>query len=136
MNRIIQTSSFQLIIKKNQPMCYSLVFQLFLFQFNLRSYSSFTRDDCYMYLSFTLFYFCNMSIVNVLIYEQKKKKDFFSKCDQIRWNWSHLLKKSLMENFFFVQCMINPFQPNPPFLYQSSLTVSGVIEMEQQSKMG
>ena len=33
-------------------------------------------------------------------------KDFFSKCDQIRgflWIWSHLLKKSLMENFIFVQ---------------------------------
>ena len=34
-------------------------------------------------------------------------KDFASKCDQIRsflWIWSHLLKKSLMENFiFFVQ---------------------------------
>ena len=31
-------------------------------------------------------------------------KDFFSKCDQIRRNlriWSHLLKKSLMENFIF-----------------------------------
>ena len=31
-------------------------------------------------------------------------KDFFSKCDQIRWKlqiWSHLLKKSLMENFIF-----------------------------------
>ena len=31
-------------------------------------------------------------------------KDFFSKCDQIRWNlriWSHLLKKSVMENFIF-----------------------------------
>ena len=27
-------------------------------------------------------------------------KDFFSKCDQI-WIWSHLLKKSLMENFIF-----------------------------------
>ena len=31
-------------------------------------------------------------------------KDFFSKCDQI-WRklriWSHLLKKSLMENFIF-----------------------------------
>ena len=34
-------------------------------------------------------------------------KDFFSKCNQIRsflWIWSHLLKKSLLENFFFVQC--------------------------------
>ena len=31
-------------------------------------------------------------------------KDFFSKCDQIRKKvriWSHLLKKSLMENFFY-----------------------------------
>ena len=30
--------------------------------------------------------------------------EFFSKCDQIRSFqriWSHLLKKSLMENFFF-----------------------------------
>ena len=33
-------------------------------------------------------------------------KDFFSKCDQISGflrNWSHLLKKSLMETLFFVQ---------------------------------
>ena len=32
-------------------------------------------------------------------------KDFFSKCDLIRrklWIWSHLLKKSLMENFIFL----------------------------------
>ena len=31
-------------------------------------------------------------------------KDFFSKCDQIRWKqriWSHLLNKSLTENFIF-----------------------------------
>ena len=31
-------------------------------------------------------------------------KDLFSKCDQIRWKlriWSHLQKKSLMENFIF-----------------------------------
>ena len=33
-------------------------------------------------------------------------KNFFSKFDQILkklWIWSHLLKKSLMENFIFVQ---------------------------------
>ena len=32
-------------------------------------------------------------------------KDFSSKCDQIRsflWIWSHLLEKSLMENFIFL----------------------------------
>ena len=35
--------------------------------------------------------------------------DFFSKCDQIRrklWTWSHSLKKSLMKNFVFVQCLL------------------------------
>ena len=34
----------------------------------------------------------------------QKAQDFFSKFDQIRsfvWIWSHLLKKSLMENFIF-----------------------------------
>ena len=34
-------------------------------------------------------------------------QDFFSKCDQIRRKlrtWSHLLKKSFMENFIFVEC--------------------------------
>ena len=37
-------------------------------------------------------------------------KDFFSKCDQIRSFlriWSHLVKKSLMEIFIFVQCCNN-----------------------------
>ena len=36
-------------------------------------------------------------------------KDFFSKCDHIRsflLIWSHLLKKSLMENFIFSHCML------------------------------
>ena len=35
-------------------------------------------------------------------------KDFFSKCDQIYEKlriWSHLQKKSLMENFIFGQCL-------------------------------
>ena len=37
-------------------------------------------------------------------------KDFFSKCDQIYGKlriWSHLLKKSLMENIIF--CAVNIF---------------------------
>ena len=42
-------------------------------------------------------------------------KDFFSKCDQIcsfLRIWSHLLKKSLMENFIFKQCILalQPFE--------------------------
>ena len=46
----------------------------------------------------------------LLVLHTKKRfsiKDFFSKCDQIHRKlriWSHLLKKSLMENFIFVQC--------------------------------
>ena len=35
-------------------------------------------------------------------------KDFFIKCDQIRRKlriWSHLLKKSLMERFIFMQSL-------------------------------
>ena len=37
-------------------------------------------------------------------------KDFFSKCDQIHKKlriWSHLLKKSLIENFIFCAMVIN-----------------------------
>ena len=46
--------------------------------------------------------------------EQKMKfsiKVFFSKCDQIRRTlriWSHLLEKSLMENFIF--CVVQVFE--------------------------
>ena len=40
-------------------------------------------------------------------------KNFFSKCDQIRsflMIWSHLLKKSLMENFIF--CVVSELEIN------------------------
>ena len=49
----------------------------------------------------------NISRSNSNLAAQKMKfyiKDFFSKCDQIRSFlriWSHLLKKSLMEDFIF-----------------------------------
>ena len=39
-------------------------------------------------------------------------KDFFSKCDQIHRKlriWSHLLKKSLMENFIFCAVLCKLF---------------------------
>ena len=39
-------------------------------------------------------------------------KNFFSKCGQIcrkLWIWSHLLKKSLMENFIFCAVVIYLF---------------------------
>ena len=49
----------------------------------------------------------NRRITNVIAQKMKFSiKDFFSKCDQIRRKLrilSHLLKKSLMKNFIFVQ---------------------------------
>ena len=60
-----------------------------------------------------IFVFCSMLLYSalrsfsVLVTAQKMKfsiKDFFGKCDQIRSFlriWSHLPKKSLMENFVF-----------------------------------
>ena len=53
----------------------------------------------------------NAWMLSPSITAQKMKfsiKDFYSKCDQIRRKlriWSHLLKKSLMENFIF--CAVN-----------------------------
>ena len=48
-----------------------------------------------------------LMFAQLLIFAQNMKfciKDFFSKCSQIRRKlriWSHLLKKSFMENFIF-----------------------------------
>ena len=51
-----------------------------------------------------------------LLYTAQKMRfsimEFFSKCDQIRWKlriWSHLLKKSFMENFIF--CSVISISP-------------------------
>ena len=55
-------------------------------------------------------------------------KDFFSKCGQIRsflWIWSHLLKKSLIENFIFFAVNILAF-PNH-FIKMSHLQQSQSI---------
>ena len=53
-----------------------------------------------------------LSLFSIINTAQKMKfsiKNFFSKCDQIRRKlriWSHLLRKSLMENFIF--CAVFP----------------------------
>ena len=49
-------------------------------------------------------------------------KDFFSKCEQIRWKlriWSHLLRKSLMENFIF--CAVKSNFPTTFIAFQFML---------------
>ena len=57
------------------------------------------RPKCILFISFTNTQKMKFSI-----------KDLFTKCDQIGRTlqiWSHLLKKSLMENFNF--CAVYPF---------------------------
>ena len=51
-------------------------------------------------------------LVHIYIAQKMKFsiKDFFIKCNQMRrklWIWSHLLKKSLMENFIFRAVIID-----------------------------
>ena len=54
-------------------------------------------------------------VTKEILTAQKMKfsiKDIFSKCDQILRNlriWSHLLKKSLMENFFLCSALMENF---------------------------
>ena len=51
----------------------------------------------------------NVKIVLYFSVTAQKMKDFFGKCDKIRRKlriWSHLLEKSLMENFIFLQSVI------------------------------
>ena len=52
-------------------------------------------------------------------------KDFFSKCDQIRWKlriWSHLLKKSLIENFIF--CAVKHYRQSQFLLGNSQIAMN------------
>ena len=58
-------------------------------------------------------------------------KDFFSKCDQIRRKlriWLHLLKKSLLENFFF--CAVFPDISQFPKI--QSLKMFGNLYLRQE----
>ena len=60
-------------------------------------------------------------------------KDFFGKCDQIRRFqriWSHLLKKSLMENFIF--CAVQKPEIN---LFSTVTMVSSFGNLPQYSQI-
>ena len=59
-----------------------------------------------------IFIVFTFNLVHVSLHKKMKFsiKDFFSKCDQIRSFlriWSHLLEKSLLENFIFCAVFIN-----------------------------
>ena len=64
------------------------------FQVNFIIFITFLQKTC---TRFKIQLHCKKNEVSI--------KDFFSKCDQIcsfLWIWSHILKKSLMENFIFL----------------------------------
>ena len=61
-------------------------------------------------------------------------KDFFSKCDQIRRYlriWSHLLKKSLMENFIFWAMVLVQRSPDTPERLERSLDIKVKKDLQQ-----
>ena len=57
-------------------------------------------------------------------------RDFFSKCEQIRRKlriWSHLLKKSLMENFIF--CEVLYLTENAEFNKRSTFNTYAILDL-------
>ena len=71
------------------------------------SFSLYGQKSIYIFLYTSKNVDGKVRIRGSLCTAQKMKfsiEDFFSKCDQIHsllWIWSHLLKKSLIENFIF-----------------------------------
>ena len=71
-------------------------------------FSKLSRDEVSYYHLQNYEYLQSLLIKKTAQKTKLSIKDFFSKCDQIRRKlriWSHLLKKSLMENFIF--CVAN-----------------------------
>ena len=94
-------------IRKMLPMKYQAISQI-----NIPKHTSWEYLANSMFLEYfnNEFYHkstSNLYLLSTTVTTQKMKfaiKDFSSKCDQIRnflRIWSHLLKKSLMENFIF-----------------------------------
>ena len=107
----------------SQNFLLSIMFLMFVMYFNLAfSYKFYTVVSLFI-MCFSAK--CSFSLRNLILSlltiialcisftAQKMKfsiKDFFSKCDQIRRKmriWSHLLKKSLIENFIFCAVFIH-----------------------------
>ena len=65
-------------------------------------------------------------------------KNFFSKRDQIRsflWIWSHLLKKSLMENFISYAVLLTVYRQKKMFLgFLKSLSLYKKIKTKERKK--
>ena len=83
-----------------------------------------------------------MVLEKITVTTQKMKfsvKDFFSKCDQIRsflWIWSHLLKKSLMENFILCAVCEESFE-NPDTVMKTSVKITSlVIKLVKNYELG
>ena len=81
----------------------------------LKPLETFFKPSLVFTILTSIMLFLEASINLIEVTAQKMKfyiKDFFSKCDQIRsflLIWSHLLKRSLMENFIFLcsECVLS-----------------------------
>ena len=82
------------------------------------------------------------NIKNVSSTAQKMKfsiKDFFSKCDQIRRKlriWSHILKKSLMENLIFCVVFSGKLQEGNQKMERRKVSITCRICKTYLQKMG
>ena len=62
-------------------------------------------------------------------------KDFFSKCDQIRSFlriWSHLLEKSLMENFIFLCSESSSHVETNQLIWRTKCLADAYLESSQK----
>ena len=62
-------------------------------------------------------------------------KDFFSKCDQIRSFlriWSHLLEKSLMENFIFLCSESSSHVETNQLIWRAKCLADAYLESSQK----
>ena len=106
---ILQNNSWELLLRRKQlnliPDRNELKNVFFLVSFLIYERRTFL---CSTYVVGCLL--CKFQHRNTIAQKMKFSiKDFFSKCDQIRSIpriWSHLLKKSLMENFIFLRSVL------------------------------
>ena len=96
-------------------------------RYNLKIMKTSTGDK---QAAFIFFIFVFFNISDTLQKMKFSIKDFFSKCDQIQRKlriWSHLLKKSVIENFIFMKTNCsNHLKKNSMYIYCIIISFLGV----------
>ena len=97
-----------------------------------RSPAELSRNPSFSYLIAQLPMYSTFTVKNIILCTAQKMKfsieDFFSKCDEIHRKlriWSHLLKKSLTQNFIF--CAMSGQNSVSVSVLKKSLIFSAVL---------